>query len=103
MSEGAPGPLPRNLYARPVVKRSWQVCWPGQWGTQLDAGSFTVSNFYGVDPEAFTKRIAQSYNAHDALVTALHEISLCSQNSASSKEECGRIARAALKSTGSAP
>lgn len=26
----------------------------------------------------------------------LHRISLCSQNSMSSKEECGRIARAAL-------
>lgn len=28
---------------------------------------------------------------------ALHRISLASQNSASSKEECGRIARAALR------
>lgn len=31
---------------------------------------------------------------------ALHQISLCSQNSASSKEECGRIARAALSQEG---
>ena len=33
----------------------------------------------------------------DALRDALHQISLCSQNSMSSKEECGRIARAVLK------
>jgi hypothetical protein len=41
----------------------------------------------------------------DELVAALHQISLCSVNSASSKEECGRIARAALAkvlATGSA-
>lgn len=31
------------------------------------------------------------------LETALHEISLCSQNSTSSKDECGRIARAAMQ------
>ena len=30
------------------------------------------------------------------LESALHSVSLCSQNSASSKGECGRIARAAL-------
>lgn len=30
------------------------------------------------------------------LEKALHNISLCSQNSMSSKEECGKIARAAL-------
>ena len=34
--------------------------------------------------------------ARERMEKALHEISLCSQNSASSKEECGRIARAAL-------
>ena len=35
------------------------------------------------------------------LLEALHHISLCSQSSASSKEECGRIARAAItKATG---
>lgn len=34
----------------------------------------------------------------DELVQALHEISLASQNSMSGKEECGRIARAALQS-----
>jgi hypothetical protein len=39
----------------------------------------------------------------EALKKALAEISLCSQNSASSKEECGRIARAAIaKATGGA-
>lgn len=32
----------------------------------------------------------------DALREALRQVSLCSQNSSSSKEECGRIARAAL-------
>jgi len=32
----------------------------------------------------------------ERLSTALHQIGLCSQNSMSSKEECGRIARAAL-------
>jgi hypothetical protein len=32
----------------------------------------------------------------ERLRNALHQISLCSQNSMSSKEECGRIARAAL-------
>jgi hypothetical protein len=32
----------------------------------------------------------------DAAVAALHRISLCSQNSMSSKEECGRIARDTL-------
>ena len=32
-----------------------------------------------------------------AFKEALHQISLCSQNSMSSKEECGRIARAVLK------
>lgn len=31
------------------------------------------------------------------LESALHRISLCSQNSASSNRECGRIARAALE------
>lgn len=31
----------------------------------------------------------------EELVATLHRISLCSQNSMSSKEECGRIARAA--------
>ena len=31
------------------------------------------------------------------LESALHRISLCSQNSASSQRECGRIARAALE------
>ena len=30
------------------------------------------------------------------LLKALEEISLCSQNSMSSKDECGRIARAAI-------
>lgn len=38
-----------------------------------------------------------------ALENALHDVSLCSQNSASSKEECGQIARAAIAAaTGSA-
>lgn len=38
----------------------------------------------------------------DAMRKALAEISLCSQNSASSKEECGQIARDAIaKVTGS--
>lgn len=32
----------------------------------------------------------------ERLRNALHRISLCSQNSMSSKEECGRIAREAL-------
>ena len=32
----------------------------------------------------------------DNLKEALHQISLCSQNSASSKEQCGQIAREAL-------
>lgn len=37
------------------------------------------------------------------LLEALHQISLCSKNSMSSKEECGRIARAAIaKATGEA-
>jgi len=40
-----------------------------------------------------------SDEAMRALRQALHQISLCSVNSASSKEECGRIARAALKET----
>ena len=34
------------------------------------------------------------------LLEALQHISLCSQNSASIKEECGRIARAALSKVG---
>ena len=33
----------------------------------------------------------------ERLREALHHISLCSQNSMSSKDECGKIARAALK------
>jgi hypothetical protein len=33
---------------------------------------------------------------HDGLVDAMHQISLASQSSMSSKEECGKIARAAL-------
>lgn len=37
------------------------------------------------------------------LAEALRQISLCSQNSASSKEECGRIARAALAAHDAAP
>ena len=41
-------------------------------------------------------QLAEHYRVHIArLKAALHEISLCSQNSMSSKEECGRIARAA--------
>lgn len=39
---------------------------------------------------------APQTDAVKALVDALHHISLCSQNSMSSKEECGRIARKAL-------
>jgi hypothetical protein len=36
----------------------------------------------------------------DKLLEALHQISLCSQNSMSSKEECGRIARTAIAEVG---
>ena len=38
--------------------------------------------------------------AAPALLAALHRISLCSQNSSSSREECGRIARAAIALVG---
>ena len=36
------------------------------------------------------------HTVNQALVEALHHISLASQNSMSSKDECGKIARAAL-------
>lgn len=42
------------------------------------------------------ERAIKYANAVDSMVDALHQISLCSQNSMSSKEECGRIARAAI-------
>ena len=41
-------------------------------------------------------RIAELEAERDRLRDALHEISLCSQNPMSSKDECGRIARTAL-------
>jgi hypothetical protein len=40
--------------------------------------------------------IARETFSADTFRQALHEISLCSRNSMSSKEECGRIAREAL-------
>lgn len=53
--------------------------------------------------EVFSKRITEVKEALKAseercaaLTDALHQISLCSQNSMSSNEECGRLARAAL-------
>lgn len=52
--------------------------------------------------EVFSKRITEVEDALKAseercavLTDALHQISLCSQNSMSSHEECGRLARAA--------
>lgn len=39
---------------------------------------------------------AEHSQQRNDLLEALHEISLCAQNSGSSKEECGRIARAAI-------
>lgn len=51
-------------------------------------------------------KIAQLIKERDALTAevaqlreALHNISLCSQNSMSSQRQCGEIARAALKET----
>lgn len=39
----------------------------------------------------------EAADAIEELMAALHNISIASQNSMSSKEECGRIARAALE------
>lgn len=54
--------------------------------------------------EVFSKRITEVETSLKAseercavLTDALHQISLCSQNSMSSHEECGRLARAALE------
>lgn len=47
--------------------------------------------------EQCAKVAAQPQPEPEQFKEALHRISLCSQNSASSKEECGRIARAVLK------
>lgn len=54
--------------------------------------------------EVFSKRITEVEEALKTseercatLTDALHQISLCSQNSMSSHEECGRLARAALE------
>ena len=48
-----------------------------------------------------TREISEAIDAAVEMIErmdgALHHISLCSQNSASSKGECGRIARAALE------
>lgn len=57
-----------------------------------------------VDCDAHTQMKARCYRAGQQasearvarLEAALQQISLCSQNSTSSREECGRIARAAL-------
>ena len=43
------------------------------------------------------RRVEKLEAQRDALLEALHRISLASQNSMSSKDECGRIARAALQ------
>ena len=55
-------------------------------------------------PPSVSEAAAELRRLHEAnkeLVEALHHISLCSQNSMSSKTECGTIARAAIaKATG---
>jgi len=52
----------------------------------------------GEDNDTILMRDIEYYRARIAeLTAALNSINLCSQNSASSKEECGRIARAALE------
>lgn len=58
----------------------------------------TVSTKYHdeIVAEAVKERVAET----SRLRGALHEISLCSQNSTSSKDECGRIARIALGEAG---
>ena len=46
--------------------------------------------------EALHAILREAQTEMDALRGALHQISLASRNSMSSREECGRIARAAL-------
>ena len=80
---------------------------PGPWPTRESATHVTVTNASGDAVFHDDKRIpgvmadARLIAAAPELLEALAEISLCSQNSMSSKEECGRIARAAIaKATG---
>jgi hypothetical protein len=47
----------------------------------------------------YADALAAVRGERDRMREALHGISLCSQNSASSKDECGRIARQALGDT----
>ena len=62
---------------------------------QPDALGYAVClDARGFAAEADELRRLHAVNAE--LLEALHHISLASQNSMSSKEECGRIARAAI-------
>lgn len=62
----------------------------------------TVSHYPGITdavlrvPSKMLVRVCNALNSHDDLIAAMHHISLVSKNSMGSKEECGRIARAAL-------
>ena len=47
--------------------------------------------------DALKDKISELEERTRRLESALHRISLCSQNSTSSQRECGRIARAALE------
>lgn len=60
--------------------------------TFRDQGRHNAEFIAAADPETIAALLAE----RDALREALYRINLASQNSMSSKDECGRIARAAL-------
>ena len=47
--------------------------------------------------EELKSELQELLKRHNKYLKALHDISLCSQSSMSSKSECGRIAREAIK------
>lgn len=70
------------------------------YGILMDTDGYTIARL-AVTENTTAHRLFEKHlqlmAASPKMRNALIEIILCSQNSASSKEECGRIAREALK------